>query len=293
MIGNPLLLLSTALSLVIATPLSARTWTDAATGRTLEGTYVSADAEHVVVESKGRTIKIAIARLSDADKAFVREQSATSGGKATDPFTRITPPVSLKSSPVEDREAELEATNNGDQAISQLIVSYALLGEDGGVKDSSRHTITGYFGKRGDETLGKGKKHVIDNFRIQDDIASVAGVVSGVTWEDGTTWPAWTGPAPQQQGDAAVSLVMKGLVSEGDFCLPLIGCFNHGNKKIQRLMYEIVFLDAAGNELLNKRWGAGSVDAGRGAAFIGFEAPPKGAAEVKLSLLEATFEDSP
>ena len=124
-------------------------------------------------------------------------------------------------------------------------------------------------------------------------IASVAGVVSGVTWEDGTTWPAWTGPAPQQEGDAAVSLVMKGLVGEGGFSLPLIGCFNHSNRKIQRLMYRIVFLDAAGNELLNKRWGAGSVDAGQGAAFIGFEGPPKGAAKVKLSLLEATFENSP
>jgi hypothetical protein len=292
-----LLLLFTALSLAIATPLSARTWTEAATGRTVEGTYISADADHVVIKAKGRTFKIAIARLSDADKAFVREQSATSGGQATDPFARITPPVSVKSLPVKDHEAVLEATNNGDQAISQLRVSIALLREDGSVKDTSPHTTTGYFGKlwSGSKTLGKGRTHVIElgNSRIKDDVASVAGVVSGVTWEDGTTWPAWTGPAPQQEGDAAVSLVMKGLVGEGDFSLPLIGCFNHSNRKIQRLMYRIVFLDAAGNELLNKRWGAGSVDAGQGAAFIGFEGPPKGAAKVKLSLLEATFENSP
>ena len=293
MIKNSLLLLFTALSLAIATPLSARTWTEAATGRTVEGLYISADADHVVIKAKGRTFKIAIARLSDADKAFIREQSAKSGGEATDSFTRITPPVSVKSLPVKNREAMLEATNNGDQAISQLRVSIALLREDGSVKDTSPHTTTGYFGKLGDKTLGEGRDHVIDTFRIQDDVASVAGVVSGVTWEDGTTWPAWTGPAPQQEGDAAVSLVMKGLVGEGDFSLPLIGCFNHSNRKIQRLMYRIVFLDAAGNELLNKRWGAGSVDAGQGAAFIGFEGPPKGAAKVKLSLLEATFENSP
>ena len=130
MTSNSLLLLFTTLSLAIATPLSARTWTEAATGRTVEGNYVSADADHVVVKAKGRTFKIAIARLSDADKAFIREQSAKSGGEATDSFTRITPPVSVKSLPVKDREAALEATNNGDQAISRLIVSYALLGPD-------------------------------------------------------------------------------------------------------------------------------------------------------------------
>lgn len=117
-------------------------------------------------------------------------------------------------------------------------------------------------------------------------------LIDQLAWEDGTTWPAWTGAAPQQEGDAAVSLVMKGLVGDGGFSLPLIGCFNHSNRKIQRLMYRIVFLDAARNELLNKRWGAGSVGAGQGAAFIGFEGPPKGAAKVKLSLLEATFENS-
>jgi hypothetical protein len=84
----------------------------------------------VLVQTKGRTFKIAIARLSDADKAFIREQSAKSGGEATDSFTRITPPVSVKSLPVKDREAVLEANNNGDQAISQLAVSIALLRED-------------------------------------------------------------------------------------------------------------------------------------------------------------------
>ena len=301
MIKNSLLFLFTALSLAIATPPSARTWTEAATGRTLEGTYVSADADHVVIKTKGRNFKIAIARLSDADKAFIREQSAKPGGEATDSFTRITPPVSLKSLKVisrgEDRAARLEATNNGDQAISRLEVRIALLREDGSVKDTFSYGRSGYFAKlrSGSKTLGKGSTYVIElgNSRIKDDVASVAGVVSEVTWEDGATWPAWTGNAPQQRGDAAVSLVMKGLLGEGDFSLPLIGCFNHSNKKIQRLEYRIVFLDAAGNELLNKRWGAGGIDAGQGAAFIGLEGPPKGAADVKLSLLEATFEDSP
>ena len=91
MIKNSLLLLFTALSLAIETPLSARTCTEAATGRTVV----------------------------------------------------------------------LEATNNGDQAISQLRVSIALLREDGSVKDTSPHTTTGYFGKLGDKTLGEGVEALI------------------------------------------------------------------------------------------------------------------------------------
>ena len=104
----------------------------------------------------------------------------------TDPFTRITPPVSVKVLPVkgrgEDRKAGHEVTKDGDQAISQLRVSIVLRGEDGSVKDTFPHTTTGYFGKQGDKTLGNGMDHVIelDGFRMKDDVASVAGV----TWED-------------------------------------------------------------------------------------------------------------
>ena len=88
MIGNTMLLLSTAISLAIATPLSAQT--------------------------------------------------------PADPFTRITPPVSVKALPVEgrgeDRKAGLEVTNNGDQAISEFDLGIVLRGEDGSVKETIPHT---------------------------------------------------------------------------------------------------------------------------------------------------------
>lgn len=61
--------------------LPARTWTDAATGRTLEGDYVSSDATHVSIKSGDRNLKIEITRLSDTDKTFIKNQSA----KKSDP----------------------------------------------------------------------------------------------------------------------------------------------------------------------------------------------------------------
>ena len=69
-------LLTTVLFLPLALPLSARTWADAANGRTLEGTYVESNATHVKVKTGTRTLDIEIAWLSDADKEFIREQTA-------------------------------------------------------------------------------------------------------------------------------------------------------------------------------------------------------------------------
>ena len=73
---KPLLLLCSALLLATVAPLSARTWTDAASGRTLEGDYVSSDATHVIVRSGGKTLEIAIDRLSEADREFIKAQAA-------------------------------------------------------------------------------------------------------------------------------------------------------------------------------------------------------------------------
>ena len=71
-----LFVLSVALGMASATQLPARTWTDAATGRTLEGDYVKSDETHVVIRKTDRTVKIKLARLSDADKSFIQQQTA-------------------------------------------------------------------------------------------------------------------------------------------------------------------------------------------------------------------------
>ena len=58
--------------------LQSRTWTEAQTGRTLEGDFVQVQGNSVVVRTaNGGTQQLPLARLSEADQAFVKEQSAS------------------------------------------------------------------------------------------------------------------------------------------------------------------------------------------------------------------------
>ena len=275
-----------------------RTWTDAGTKRTIEGEFMKVDGANVVIRlANGQSAVVAIDRLTDADKAFVEKQSAKPADSPAGPLVEITPPVSSKALAVtgkgDDRKAGLEITNNSDKAISRLEARIFLHGLDGTIETTVPHTSDGTFGESG-KNLKKGANFVIDlsNFWIKDDIASVSGIVTGLVWEDGTKWPAWEGPAPKQEGDIPVSLVMKGILREGDIGLPLIGCFNHSTKGIKSIFYSVHFLDAEGKMLLDKRWGISSlVEAGEGIALVGFEGLPKGTVNVTLSLTDVTFDD--
>jgi hypothetical protein len=68
---------------------------------------------------------------------------------AAAPFARITPPVSIKSLPLnsrgDDRQAVLESTNKSEKTISRLVVRVFLLGKDGSVRDSFSHTNDRWF----------------------------------------------------------------------------------------------------------------------------------------------------
>jgi len=76
-------LASLLLSLAIALPLSARTWTQAATGNTLDAEFVGIQGGKVRLKMKtGRTVDIEIATLSVEDQAFLKQQ-ASGGAKMT------------------------------------------------------------------------------------------------------------------------------------------------------------------------------------------------------------------
>ena len=278
-----------------------RIWTDAGTKRTIEGEFMKVDGANVIIRlANGQSAVVAIDRLTDADKAFVEKQSAKPTYSPAGPLAEITPPVSSKALAVtgkgDDRKAGLEITNNSDKAISRLEARIFLRGLDGTIKSTVPHTSDGMFGASG-KKLKKGASFVEDlsSFWIKDDIASVSGIVTGLVWEDGTKWPTWEGPAPKQEGDIPVSLVMKGILREGEIGLPLIECFNHSNKEIKSILYSVHFLDGEGKMLLKKRWGssnpAGLVEAGEGIAHVGFDGPPKGTVNVTLSLTNVTFDD--
>ncbi len=63
-------------SMVAVFPASARKWTSATDGKTIEAEFVSADGTNVVIEKGTKTYTLPLARLIEADQAYVREQMA-------------------------------------------------------------------------------------------------------------------------------------------------------------------------------------------------------------------------
>jgi thiol-disulfide isomerase/thioredoxin len=77
-------LLALALSSLVSA--EARTWTDAASGRTLEGDFVRMDAGQVVVRrADGIEVRIALNKLSPTDQEFVQSQAQTAPPAASAP----------------------------------------------------------------------------------------------------------------------------------------------------------------------------------------------------------------
>ena len=296
--------------------LQARTWTDAATRRTIEGDFVAVDGAKVVIKlDAGKTVRVSIARLIDADKVFIREQSAASAAKRneapggerkeagakTGPLTRLTCPVSVKAHPIkgkgEEREGGLEVTNNGNRNVSTLVLNMYYLRGDGKVGKSVPHTSSGTFdGPKG--VLGQGKSHLIgvNSFFMEDETVSVDGEVTRVEWDDGTHWPTWTGPVPEREGDAPVVVKMIGILGEGEMIEPVVAVFNTGSKGVKNVNYGIVYLDAEGQVLGRAGYGysrAGNwLPGGKGTAICGASSgPPEGTVDAKVTIRQVSFDD--
>lgn len=71
------LLLHACLVLCAQSSLQSRTWTEAQTGRTVEGDFVGVQGDSAVVRTAaGGTLQLPLARLREADQTFVKEQGA-------------------------------------------------------------------------------------------------------------------------------------------------------------------------------------------------------------------------
>ncbi|RYD19129.1 MAG: thioredoxin family protein [Verrucomicrobiaceae bacterium] len=71
------ILLLSALAFLLPSPLGARTWKEAGSGRALEGEFSKTEGDQVViVRSNGSSVKIALSKLSEEDQKFVAEQPA-------------------------------------------------------------------------------------------------------------------------------------------------------------------------------------------------------------------------
>ncbi len=76
-------LLHACLALCTLSTLQARTWTEASSGRTLEGDFVKVQDSSVVVRlANGSITQLPLARLSEADQTFVKAQTAAAPATA-------------------------------------------------------------------------------------------------------------------------------------------------------------------------------------------------------------------
>lgn len=292
--------------------LEARTWTDAATSRTLEGDFMEVDGNKVVIKrDNGNTVRVAIDRLIEADRDFIKAQLAGATKEhakdpATDvsvedatrqaagPLTQLTPPVSLEAHPIEGegkaRKAELVVTNESDKEIAELVLTLFYLKQDGSVGKSSPYTYGISTG------TGESNRIKISSFFMEDDTASVDGIVTGVEWRDGSKWPTWTGPPPKQEGDVPVVAKMIGVIGKGERARPAVALFNASSKDVSYINYSLEFLDANGKNL---GWGGqvyggppGWLPAGKGGACVGSsKAPPEGTVDVELKVTAVVFDD--
>jgi len=119
-------------SLVLSAALHAHTWTSVS-GQTAEGDFVRVDGANVVLRmANGTTTQFSIARLSEADQAFIKEQSGANPTPTPKPTPVTTPPVPNSTTPKTSEKAVV----GKDDAKSQFIGTWEGYMSD---SDGSKH----------------------------------------------------------------------------------------------------------------------------------------------------------
>ncbi len=88
MITRSLLVICAVVAVLATANLKARTWTQAATGRTIEAEMVKVEGSNVLLKlASGQTVPVPLNSLSEADQAYIKEAlasvSSTGGGSWT------------------------------------------------------------------------------------------------------------------------------------------------------------------------------------------------------------------
>lgn len=281
-----------------STDLAARTWTDVASGRTLEGDYVESNETQVVIKSGNRTLKINIARLGDADKAFIKEQSAkpVGGGDAGGAkLAQLTPPASVKTSPItgtaKARKSSIEFTNKGDKKVTKFVLNMLFLKADGSVGKSVPHTHGA-----GEVRKGKSETVKVSSFFMEDDTTALGAQVIKITYEDDSTWPSAPATPPARNGKDPVAAIVVGVIGEGDRAKPVTALHNYDKKDIKKVYYRIEYLDDSGEVLDKTSYGYSGGDdpilpSGKSIVIPGGDGPPEGATDAKAMMTRITFAD--
>ena len=284
--------------------LDARTWTETGTGRTIEGEFIEMAGETVVIKRSGdRTVKIPLARVSVADRAFVAKQAAEPDTGATEggSLEPLVPPVTVKPLPItgegKERKAGLEYTNTGKRDIKSMNVDMHFLRGDGSIgKGGIPHSGISFHQKPG-KLLRPGKKHTepISSFFMEDDTKAVDGTVTEITFADGSTWPTVPSEPPPKNGDDPVSGMVVGVIGSGEMAAPVTVLFNHGSKAMIGVQYIIEYLDGSGSILAPTAYGYGSdtpfMEPGERLVQEGGDPPPEGATVARVKVTKVEFPD--
>lgn len=291
----------------LSVTLEARTWTEAGTGRTVEGDYLESEGSVVVIKNAaGRTVRIPLARLSEGDREFIKGQSSAAAPAGANPggvgsLAKLVPPASAKGLPVtgagDKRESGIEVTNTGDRAIKGLVVQMLYLKADGSVAKTVPHTQGSLHGLAGDK-LKKGQTYTIKvtSFFMEDDTAGVGAVISEITFDDDGIWPAPPATPPARSGEDPVAAAVIGVIGDGDQSRPAVACHNFDAKPVKSVQYRIGYLDAGGKVLGSTSYGyIGGDDpilpAGECIVISGGDGPPEGATDAKATLTRVEFAD--
>ena len=291
--------------------LDARTWTEVGTGRSFEGDFIKIeDGKAVVRREDGKVFSVPLARLSRPDQTFIKTatkgaadpaQAKTTGATSDGAFAQYAPPVMVKATAIKgkgkDRNAGLEVKNIGTKSITSFVVQVQYLNADGGIGKDIPHTQSGFFGQSKTK-LSRGKTYTIEvtSFFMQDDTASINGVVTSVDFDDRTNWPAMPDTPPSKNGDNPVSAKMIGVVGSGKTSIPAVACFNYGSKPIKGVQYRIEYLDAAGEVVNRTNYGHSNaekpiMEKGKGKVMIGGESPAEEAVTAQVTIRSVTFMD--
>jgi len=132
---------------------------------------------------------------------------------------------------------------------------------------------------------------------MEDDTASVAGVVTALEFEDGSSWPTAPADPPAAKGDAPVGIAPLGFIGKAPLSKPAVACYNHGKKDVSGVTYAIEFLDREGKRLSFSDFGyIGDTEdpflkSQTGAVLSPGDPMPKGTQQFRLRLTNVFFAD--
>ena len=229
----------------------------------------------------------------DVSSANAQGTSAEENRTAT-LFPTVKAPVSVNSvKPGDQEKVSLQITNTSDKTISRLVVRVCLLGQDGKVLDDYHHSIDRWFGDEFRSGLPARKSFTlnVDRSHIPEGTVTISGLAKATRWEDGSEWPELLQRFAKQE-DAPLSFRIRGVVGHGNLASPIIEFFNHSERTVNKLEYQIFYRDKDGSVIKQStRMRLTGMDANKGLVHVGQTGIPKNTSKAQLSLNYVIFAD--